>query len=96
MGCLYFPLRRRPAGAHRARSSKIRFPHILPSQNTPYPFGRRKQSIKQVWFWCMKGVLEDLKKPSYRILHFFQISTEVAKLGNSYSLIDPKGAGVLL
>lgn len=44
----------------------------------------------------MKGVLEDLKKPSYRILHFFQTSTEGAKLGNSYSLIDPKGAGVLL
>lgn len=46
VGCLYLPLRRRPAGAHRASSSEIRFPHILHPQNMPYPSGRRKQGIK--------------------------------------------------
>jgi hypothetical protein len=94
VGCLYLPLRRRSAGAHRASSSKIWFPHILPPQNTLYPSGRRKQSIKQVWLWCVKGVFEDLKKPSHRSLHFFQTSSELER---TYSFTDqPKGVMVLL
>lgn len=67
-----------------------------PTTEHAYHSSRRKQSIKQVWLWWMKGVLEDLKKPSYRIWPFFQTSPEVAKLGNSHSLNDPKGARVLL
>lgn len=85
VGCLYFPLRRRPAGAHRARSSKIRFPHILPAQNLPCPSGRRKQSIKQVWLWRVRGVRRP-KEAFEQDSALFQTSPEVAASGNSSSL----------
>lgn len=90
-GCLYFPLRRRPAGAHRASSSKIRFPHILPPQNR----AGGSRALRSVALRG-EGGLEDLKKPSFGTWPFFQASPEGAKLGNSHSLNDPKGARVLL
>lgn len=56
--------------------------HTSSHPRIPYLSSRRKQSIKQVWLWCARGILEGLKMSSHTSVLFwnFYRGSQVGKL----------------